>query len=97
MRISKAIIDVAAFLAVRLTICVVQTVRMETCEQLANILSWFTHEILRLRHDVIEENLSHAFPHLTPQQRHRLTRRMWLQKSLTALPHPPQALALLIA
>ncbi len=77
MQIRKAIIDVVAYLAVRIMICIVQTVRMETCERMADMLSWFTHEMLQIRHDVIEENLSHAFPCLTPQQRHRLTRRMW--------------------
>ena len=77
VRVPKPIIDLLAYLSVRFTICFVQAVRMETCERLADFLAWLTHEILKVRHAIIQENLSHAFPQLTPRQRHKLTRRMW--------------------
>jgi KDO2-lipid IV(A) lauroyltransferase len=35
------------------------------------------HDVLRMRKKVVEENLAHAFPKLTPRQREAIARGMW--------------------
>ncbi|MCS7305424.1 MAG: lysophospholipid acyltransferase family protein [Thermoguttaceae bacterium] len=69
--------DLAVYLVVRIFICVVQALRMETAEQIARTLAWLAHRVFRIRRHVIEENLCCAFPHLGPAERERLIRRMW--------------------
>ena len=65
------------YLVVRLFVCLVQALRMETCERLAELLASITTDVVPLRRKIIDENLRHAFPELTSQRRRRLTKRMW--------------------
>ena len=73
----KALTDWLVYLAVRVFICVVQTLRLDTCHQLARLLAVLACDIIRLRAGVVDDNIRHAFPHLTPVQRRLLARRMW--------------------
>jgi KDO2-lipid IV(A) lauroyltransferase len=65
------------YLAVRIFICVVQAVRIETCERLADILATLATDVIPLRRKLIDENLQHAFPGLDQRRRRRLAKRMW--------------------
>ncbi len=65
------------YLAVRITICVVQALPLSACEHGARWLAWLFHDVLRIRRRVTDENLAHAFPQLDATQRGRLARRMW--------------------
>ena len=69
--------DYLVYLAVRLLICIVQAMRIETGQVLAGHLAWLFSDVLRIRSQVVEENLRHAFPETTEPQRRRLARRMW--------------------
>jgi KDO2-lipid IV(A) lauroyltransferase len=62
---------------VRVTICVVQAVRIETCQRICGFLAWLSFEILKIRRAVIEDNLNHAFPEMSLIERDALGRRMW--------------------
>ncbi len=70
-------VDFAVYVLVRIFICLVQAIRMETAEGLARFLAWLADRVFRIRRGVIEENLRCAFPDLGPGERARLARRMW--------------------
>jgi KDO2-lipid IV(A) lauroyltransferase len=65
------------YLAVRITICVVQALPLSVCAQGARGLAWLFHDVLRVRRRVTDENLAHAFPQLDAAQRRQLARQMW--------------------
>ena len=71
------LVDYLVYLAVRIFVCVVQAMRMETCAVLARWLATLACDILRIRSDVIEDNLQHAFPEMSAAERRSLTWRMW--------------------
>jgi Kdo2-lipid IVA lauroyltransferase/acyltransferase len=73
----KNIIDYAAYLAVRILICIVQAMPLETGRRLAATCAWLMHDVLRMRAKVVDENLAHAFTGLAPPERAALARRMW--------------------
>ncbi len=66
-----------AYLAVRYVVCVAQALSLNTGQRVARWLAWLFADVLRVRRRVVEENLQHAFPEMSPQQRHALTVRMW--------------------
>jgi KDO2-lipid IV(A) lauroyltransferase len=43
----------------------------------ARWLAWFFARVLRIRADVVDENLRHAFPEMSPAERRRLALAMW--------------------
>lgn len=65
-----------AYLAVRLFVCVLQSVSMETCQAVARLLATLCQRT-GIRRTVIDENLRFAFPELSPHQRQRLAWQMW--------------------
>ncbi len=73
----RLVTDWLVYVAVRIVVCVIQMVRIETCAVVADWLSWLAHERLRLRYSITDENLRHAFPELSAQERHVMGRRMW--------------------
>jgi KDO2-lipid IV(A) lauroyltransferase len=70
-------VDYLVYLAVRVVVCVTQALSLETGHQLAKFLAWFFAEVLRIRRKVVDDNLCHAFPEMTPGERRRLARGMW--------------------
>ncbi|MEX2119167.1 MAG: lysophospholipid acyltransferase family protein [Pirellulales bacterium] len=66
-----------AYLAVRVSICFVQTLRLETCSRLAAILARLCYDALGIRRKVTDENLRLALPHFTEDGRRTLGRLMW--------------------
>ncbi len=73
----RLIVDYLVYVVVRILICIVQAIRIETGERLARSLAWLFHDVLRVRGKVVDENLAYAFAELTPAERARLARRMW--------------------
>lgn len=67
----------AAYLALRVGICVLQALPAAACERIARWLAWLAGDVLQLRRDVVDDNLRHAFAEQTEQQRRQLARRMW--------------------
>jgi KDO2-lipid IV(A) lauroyltransferase len=70
-------IDFLVYLVVRVAICIVQAIRLETAQRLARRLAWLFCDVLKVRADVVDDNLAHAFPEMSPTERLRLARRMW--------------------
>jgi len=73
----RRIIDFLVYVVVRILICIVQAMRIETGLQVARGLAWLFCDVLRIRNGVVDDNLAHAFPKMSPTERRRLARRMW--------------------
>jgi len=73
----KPLTDWLVYFLIRVFICLLQTLRMETCHALARMLSYLACDVVKLRYGVVDENLQHTFPHWDARARHQLARRMW--------------------
>lgn len=76
MSIQRAL-QFAGYLGLRLLICIVQALPVETCHSATIGLAWLFDAVLRVRRRTIDENLAHAYPQLDARQRRLLARRMW--------------------
>lgn len=65
------------YLGLRVLICLVQALPVETCHSATIGLAWLFDSVLRIRRRVIDENLRHAYPDLHDLQRRQLARQMW--------------------
>jgi len=74
---TRIIVDGMVYLLVRVVVCVVQTMRIESCHALARGLAVLANDVVRLRRKVVDENLQGVFPNMSASERRRLTRRMW--------------------
>jgi Kdo2-lipid IVA lauroyltransferase/acyltransferase len=74
---ARSTIEYAAYLPVRVFICVVQALRMETCQMVAAALATLFADVLKVRRGVIDDNLRHAFPEMPEARRRRVTWQMW--------------------
>ena len=81
----KIVLDYLVYVLVRLFVCVVQAIRLETRVAIADTFAWLACDVLRLRGKVVDENLRHAFPDLDARQRRRVTRQMWRHLILLVL------------
>ena len=88
----RQITDYLAYFLVRVFICVIQAVRIETCERIAKVLAVVANDMLAIRRNVLDENLGHVFPDWTVAERRRLTRKMWrhLLMMICELAHVPR-------
>src|SRR5258708_8950786 len=57
------------YLGVRVFVCALQSLRMETCQTIAAGLATLACDVIRLRRKVVEENLQYALPDLTDNHR----------------------------
>lgn len=73
----KRVGDYLVYVVVRVFVAVVQAMRLETCQHVAAALATLATDVLRLRREVIDENLGIAFPGLDAASRRRLVWRMW--------------------
>lgn len=73
----KQLMDWLVYLIVRLAICFVQAISLESCHAIARVLAWVACDLVRLRQGVVEGNLRQAFPELPDGDRRVLARRMW--------------------
>ena len=69
--------DLAAYAAVRVAICIVQALPRPLCERGARRLSGVLANRLRIRREVVRDNLRLAFPAYTVEQRRETARAMW--------------------
>ena len=70
-------LDFAVYVFVRSLIALVQAVPLSVCERGAEVLATLAARVLRIRHQVVDENLRIAFPHLTEPERADVAWRMW--------------------
>jgi Kdo2-lipid IVA lauroyltransferase/acyltransferase len=73
----KQIVDFLVYVVVRILICIVQAMPIDTGQRLAHGLARLFCDVLKIRAAVVDDNLAHAFPELSPAERLDLARRMW--------------------
>ena len=73
----KPISDVLTYVAVRVAICVVQSLPRSTCERTARALSDLLANRLKIRRSVVRDNLAQAFPEWTVEESREAARGMW--------------------
>ena len=73
----QKLLHYAEYLAVRCLMCVIQALSLETCASLARVLAWLAADLLRLRKQVVKENLRHAYPKLDGREERAIVRDMW--------------------
>lgn len=73
----KQLADWLAYLFVRLFICLIQTLSLETCQAVSRLLAWLACDLVRVRRRVVDDNLRHVFPAWTDRERRDVTRQMW--------------------
>lgn len=76
-RICIEIRDFAVYLVVRTIICVIQSLTPRACERLSDGLAWFFGDVLKIRQSVVDDNLKHALPDRTAEERATIRRNMW--------------------
>jgi Kdo2-lipid IVA lauroyltransferase/acyltransferase len=70
-------LDLAAYTAVRVAICVIQSLPRDLCERWARSLSDLLANRMRIRRTVVRDNLRQAFPAMSPEERRNVARGMW--------------------
>ena len=65
------------YFVVRVAICIVQAIPIESCHAMARRLAWFFYDVLRVRRRVVDDNLRHAFPQHSDAERDAIGRAMW--------------------
>ena len=73
----KLAADYLVYLVVRIALCIVQALPVELSLRIAVPLLRALTEVFKIRADVIDDNLRHAFPNLTTKERAILARRHW--------------------
>lgn len=69
--------DWLVYLLVRIVICIIQALDLQTCHSLARLFGWLAADVIRLRGRVVDDNLHGVFPELSATERRRFARRMW--------------------
>jgi KDO2-lipid IV(A) lauroyltransferase len=75
--VREKLLQFIAYFLLRVFICVLQSLRLETCQYVSGGLAWLCCDVLRVRGKIVEENLTLSFPEMTPEARHDLARAMW--------------------
>ena len=69
--------DALAYVAVRVAVCIVQSLPRSTCERFARSWADVLANRVKIRRSVVRENLQQAFPEWTPAQSREAARGMW--------------------
>jgi len=75
--LATRLVDLAAYTAVRVAICVIQALPRQACERWARSISDLLANRMRIRRSVVRDNLRLAFPALSPDDRRETARGMW--------------------
>jgi len=75
--LATRLVDLAAYAAVRVAICVIQSLPRPACERWARSISDLLANRMRIRRTVVRDNLRLAFPEMSPDDRRETARGMW--------------------
>lgn len=73
----KRLSNFLVYLAVRLLMAAIQVMPLGMCERFARGLAYLAADVFRIRADLIDENLRHAFPEMSEADRRNTARKMW--------------------
>jgi KDO2-lipid IV(A) lauroyltransferase len=88
----RRMLDFSVYVLVRLFIAFVQALPLSACDKGAGWFATFFMKVLRIRRDVVEENVRTAFPESSPAERERIAWLMWRHLFLMAaeIAHTPR-------
>ena len=69
--------DWLVYVFVRMLICIVQALPLETCAQLSRPLAYLLGDVLKIRYSTVRENLAQALPELSGDQHEEIANGMW--------------------
>jgi KDO2-lipid IV(A) lauroyltransferase len=78
----RKLIDFSMYLVVRVLIALIQALPLDVCEKIANGLATIAGRVLRIRGNVVEENLRIAFPEMSTEERDATIWQMWRHLTL---------------
>jgi len=92
----KQALNYLIYVVVRILFCTVQALRIETCHAIIRPMAWILADVLRIRADVVDDNLRHAFPAWSPAKRQAIARRQWehLLLMIVEIAHTPRKIHL---
>ena len=92
--LATRIVDRLAYVAVRILICVVQSLPRSTCQRLARNWSDFIANRVKIRRRVVRDNLQTAFPEWSSEQCREVARGMWehLLLMVIEIAHAPRVI-----
>jgi KDO2-lipid IV(A) lauroyltransferase len=67
----------AVYIVLRVLVSIIQALSIETCAGIVRLLAYVLCDVVKFRAATIDENLSIALPESSPEQRHKIARRMW--------------------
>lgn len=67
----------AELLALKLVICLVQVLPIETCAKMCRGLAWLVSDVIGFRRKVIDGNLRGVYPDITDDRCREMSRKMW--------------------
>jgi KDO2-lipid IV(A) lauroyltransferase len=73
----RYLLDYFVYLTVRVAVCVIQAMSLEACATLARRLAYLASDVFNIRRRVVDDNLKHAFPELSANERRVMARQMW--------------------
>lgn len=90
----RSVLDWWVYFLIRVVICILQTLRIETCQVATRGLAILACDIIKLRYNVVDDNLRHVYPDWSPERRRRLIRSMWehLFLMVAEIAHAPRKL-----
>lgn len=73
----KRVSHFLVYVVLRVLVSIIQALSMETCAGIVRLVAYLLCDVVKFRAATIDENLKIALPNSTPQERHKIARRMW--------------------
>ena len=77
MPLIRSVLDYLIYLIVRLMLCVIQSISMDTAVSMIKTLAWIVTYVIPVRRGVLKKNFDIAFPDLPQKKRLELIYQMW--------------------
>jgi KDO2-lipid IV(A) lauroyltransferase len=73
----RRLTDWLVYFLIRVFICVVQSLSMETCAAVSRFLAFLACDVIRIRAAVVDDNLRQVYTDMSVEERRKLVRHMW--------------------
>jgi len=74
---SYSLKDRLAYWVFRLLVALIQSLSLDRCERLAQLLGWLLTRVIRVRHRLVQSNLQRVFPEWTVFETDQTEQQMW--------------------
>jgi len=73
----NALVDYLGYLGLRVVISIIQAIPVDMGARLMRFAAWILGDVFKVRYKVTDENLQHAFPEMSADERRKIIRGMW--------------------